>query len=169
MIVLRLSNTASIAKCHEWARWYFVEFPDDPVDVVLLYQAAVTTDAAADTSSISHHVSIITGQRFPAWQRGKNNGVRRLPNISFLVGTIAVQQPSMLLTGDGLNGVDLGDYYVYQRGDVYQRVVFEEGAETVLSNPASEMMIHAVFERDGVPMFTVSSKAEREKVLTLLP
>jgi len=169
MIILRLSNTASIARCREWATWYFTEYPDDPVDVILLYQAAVTTDAAANTSSIVHYLAQIPGPRFGTWQKKEDGGVRLLPNMSILVGVISNEQPRLLLTGDGVSGVDMSDYYLYQRADAFQRVEFGEGASADLSNPASGIMIHAVFEQDGAPVMTLSSKAEREKVLALLP
>jgi hypothetical protein len=126
MIILRLSNTASILKCHEWATWYFKEYPADPVDVVVLYQSVVTTDVASDISSITHSVSMVMGPRFQAWQRKKDGGVRRLPNMSFFVGIISSKQPPLLLTSDGVNGLDMSNYYMYQRADLYQKVEFGE-------------------------------------------
>jgi hypothetical protein len=169
MIILRLSNTASIAKCRDWANWHFSEYPNDPVDIIMLYQAVVTTDAASDTSSITHYVQVITGPQFLAWQKKKDGEMRRLPNMSFLVGVISSEQPRLLLTSDGVKGVNMSDYYVYQRADAYQKVELQEGASVNLSNPASGIMIHAIFEQNGVPTMTLSSKAEREKVLALLP
>ena len=169
MIILRLSNTASISKCREWATWYFNEYPADPVDVVILYQSVVTTNVASDTSSITHSVSIVTGPRFQAWQRRKDGGVRRLPNMSFFVGIISNKQPPLLLTSDGVNGVDMSNYYMYQRADLYQKVEFPETTTGNLSNPASGVVIHAVFEQNGAPVMTLSPKVEREKVLALLP
>ncbi|MFS8112879.1 hypothetical protein QD460_14255 [Rhizobium jaguaris] len=169
MIILRLSNTASIAKCHDWARWYFEEYPDDPIDVILLYQSGVTTDAASDTSSITHYISFIPGPHFDNWRRKPDGSVRHLPNLSVLVGTISTQQPTMRLVDDEGNTLDMSGYYVYQRADAYKKVDFRDGATTNLSNPASGIMIHAIFEHDGAAVMTISSKAEREKVLALLP
>jgi hypothetical protein len=169
MIILRLSNTASISKCRDWATWYFKEYPDDPVDAVLLYQSVVTTDVASDTSSIAHHVSITTGPRFHAWQRKKDGGIRRLPNMSVLVGVISPTQPPLRLTRDGVNGADLSNCYLYQRADVYLKAEFGDAATGKLSNPASGVMIHAVFEQNGAPVMTLSPKAEQGKVLALLP
>jgi hypothetical protein len=170
MIILRLSNAASIACCKDWATWYFNEYPDDPVDIIVLYQSAVTTDLAADTSSIVHHVTVITGPRFPQWQRKPDGSQRRLPTMSFLVGLVSSEQSTMRLTGDGHTEINLSNYYIYQRADAFQKVEFigaPNGA--TLSNPAPGIMRHAVFEQDGVPMMILSSKSEREKVLTLLP
>jgi hypothetical protein len=110
MIILRLSNTASVAKCHDWATWYFNEYPNDPVDIIILYQSAVTTNATSDTSSITYYVSATPGPRFPSWQIKKDGGSRRLPDMSVLVGVISHEQPRLLLTGDGVNGVDMSDY-----------------------------------------------------------
>jgi hypothetical protein len=169
MIILRLSNTASISKCREWATWYFSEYPADPVDVVMLYQSVVTTNVASDTSSITHSVATVTGPRFQTWQRRKDGSVRRLPNMSFFVGVISNEQPRLLLTSDGVNGIELSNYYMYQRADLYQKVELPGVTTGNLSNPASGVMIHAVFEQNGAPVMTLSPKVERDKVLALLP
>ena len=136
MIILRLSNSASIARCRAWAEWYFGECPDDPVDVILLYQAGVTTDLAANTSVITHHVATITGPNFHAWQTTKPGVVRRLPSISVLVGVISEEQPSTLLTGDGSGSVDLSNWYIYQRADIFRKVELADGAWGDLSTSA---------------------------------
>jgi hypothetical protein len=166
MIILRLSKTASVSKCYDWATWYFKEYPKDPVDVIVLYQSVVTTDVAAATTSITHHVSMITGPRFHTWQRKKDSGIRRLPNIWFFVGIISPTQPPLRLTRDGVNGIDLSSYYLYQRADVYLKA---EGATGEPSNPAIGVMIHVILEQNGTPVMTLSPKVEREKVLVLLP
>ena len=94
MIILRLSNTASISKCREWATWYFNEYPADPVDVVILYQSVVTTNVASDTSSITHSVSIVTGPRFQAWQRRKDGACPApCPICRFLWASSATNNP----------------------------------------------------------------------------
>lgn len=169
MIILRLSSTASIAKCHEWAQWYFSNHATDPVDVIMLYQCAVTTDTSSDKSQITHYISTITGSRFTSWQTKKDGGTRSLPNLQVLVGVISPQQPRLLLIGDDGKSVDMSEYYMYQRADVYQKVEFSEGASVNLSNPASGIMLHAIFEQNGNQKMTLSSKAEGEKVLALLP
>ena len=169
MIILRLSNSASIARCRAWAEWYFGEYPDDPVDVILLYQAGVTSDLAANTSVITHHVAAITGTNFHAWQTAKPGVVRRLPSMSVLVGAITEEQPRMLLTSDGVGSVDLSDWYVYQRADIFKKVEFVDGASGDLSTPAPGVMIHLVIEQNGVPQMTLSSRSDRDHVLALLP
>jgi hypothetical protein len=169
MIILRLSNAASMARCKEWANWYFNEYPADPVDVILLYQTAVVTDPAADTSSIVHHVTTITGPRFPLWQRRTDGSVRRLPDMSFAVGAVSPEQSTMRLIGDNQEVIDLSNYYCYQRVDVFQKVELRETAQATLSNPASGIVLHAVFEQNGVHVMSLSSKTDRGKALTLLP
>ena len=89
--------------------------------------------------------------------------------MSFFVGIISNKQPPLLLTSDGVNGVDMSNYYMYQRADLYQKVEFPETTTGNLSNPASGVVIHAVFEQNGAPVMTLSPKVEREKVLALLP
>lgn len=169
MIILRLSNSASIARCRAWAEWYFGEYPDDPVDVILLYQAGVTTDLAANASVITHHVAAITGPNFRAWQTAKPGFLRRLPSMSVLVGVISEEQPRMLLTGNVPGGADLSDWYVYQRSDIFKKVELVDGAGGDLSTPAPGVMIHVVIEQNGIPQMTLSSRSDREHVLALLP
>lgn len=169
MVILRLSNSASIARCRAWAEWYFGEHPNDPLDVILLYQAGVTTDLAANTSVITHHVAAITGPHFHAWQTAKPGVVRRLPSMSALVGVTSEEQPRMFLAGDGLGGVDLSDRYVYQRADIFRKIELAEGAWGDLSTPAPGVMIHLVIEQNGVPQGTLSSRSDRDHVLALLP
>ena len=153
MIILRLSNAASMDRCKAWATWYFKEYPQDPVDAIILYQPAVTTDLARDTSSIVHHVTVITGPRFPQWQRKPDGSQRRLPNMSFYVGLVSSQQSTMLLT-DGHASIDLSNYYFYQRADIFQKVEFTGTANATLSNPTLGIMVHAVVEQNGVPAMT---------------
>ena len=89
--------------------------------------------------------------------------------MSFLVGIVASEQPTMLLTSDGHAAIDLSNYYIYQRADVFQKVVFAGTTRATLSNPVPGIMLYAVFEQNGTRLFTISSKSEREKVLALLP
>ncbi|HEX4196310.1 MAG TPA: hypothetical protein VHZ26_02620 [Caulobacteraceae bacterium] len=171
MIMLRLSNAASIARCKEWAAWYFAEYPDDPIDVILLYQAAVTSDVVAGTSSVTHHIDAVTGPRFEIWCDGGANGARRrLPKMQFLVGTVATQQPRLVLMSDGVEGADVSGWYMYQRVDAYRKVEFSGGtAQGTLSTPAPGVMVHAVFEQDGQPAMILKSRSDRNYSLALLP
>jgi hypothetical protein len=169
MIILRLSNAASMGRCKDWANWYFNEYPADPVDVILLYQAAVITDMAKGTSSIVHHVTTITGPRYPRWQRRTDGSMRQLPDMSFPVGALSLEQSIMRLMADNQEAVDLGNYYCYQRVDVFQKVEFIGTTQATLSNPAPGIVVHAVFEQNGVPVMSLSPKVDREMALTLLP
>jgi hypothetical protein len=169
MIILRLSNAASMLRCERWANWYFKEYPADPVDVILLYEVAVTIDGATDTSSIVHQVKTITGPRFPLWQTKSDGSVRRLPDMRFFVGVVSTQQSKMQLIGDNPQAIDLSDCYCYQRVDVFQRVELAETLQATLSNPASGIVLHAALEQNGAHLMTLSPKFDREKTLLLLP
>ncbi|WP_430252067.1 hypothetical protein [Neorhizobium sp. DAR64860/K0K1] len=167
MIVLRLSNTALISKCVEWANWYFTEFPDDPVDIILLYQCSVTT--TGDASSITHFIQPIFGPRYLKREKRAGGSRLRLPTMSVFDGNVSTEQPAMrLFNGEG-QSLDLSGYYVYQRVDAYQKVEVGENTMGNLSNPADGIMVHSVFEENGIPSFTVEAKAERYKALLLLP
>ena len=169
MILLRLSNSASIAKCREWAEWFFTEWPNEPIDLIVLYQCMVTVDEGADTSSITHHLTTITGPCFPLWQKRQDGSVRRLPGMSILVGVVSEPPPTMQLKGDGLSTIDLSSHYMYQRSDVYKPIEVVEGASGVLSNPAPGIVIHATLEKEGVPLRVLSPVMARDKQLLLLP
>jgi hypothetical protein len=169
MIILRLSNAASIARCKEWVTWHFDEYPHDPVDIIVLYQPAVTTNLAEGTSAIVHYVTAITGPRFPQWRFKADGGQRRIPTMSFLVGRVSREQSRMLLTGDGHTRIDVSNCYLYQRADVFRKVGLAEASKATLSNPTLGVVIHAVFEQNGIHAVTLSPKSDREKVLVLLP
>ena len=74
----------------------------------------------------------------------------------------------MLLTG-GSDRVDLRNYYVYQRADIFKKVELVDGAWGDLSTPAPGVMIHAIVEQNGVPLKTLSLNSDRDHVLALLP
>ena len=169
MIMLRLSNAASTARCQEWATWYFKEYPDEPVDAILLYQPAVTTNLVENTDAIVHHVAVIEGPRLSHWQQKADGSQRRLPNISFLVGYVSAMQSKMQLVADGDKTVDLENHYIYQRADVYQKVELSEGVTANFSTPAPGTVLQAILEQNGTPVMTLAPQSGREKSLVLFP
>jgi hypothetical protein len=169
LILLRLSATASLSECREWAQWYFNEYPSDPLDVILLYQTVPVGNNLSDTTGIAHYFAPVVGPSFTKWQTNASEHPRRLPSMSVLVGSIAVDQAGLILA-NGTGSLDISRYYAYQRADIYRKLDISCGAtEGLLSNPAPGVMIHLVLEQHGELVRCLSMITERDKALTLLP
>lgn len=147
VLLVRLSPSASIKNCLDWAHDYFVQFPKEKVGVIILYQAA--TVSSNNKTSLSHFIKPILGPHFTFWARPSNAAARRLPNMSVLVG-VNIDQASrkVILMGD--RQVSLDGTYSYQRGDIYRYYRLNESElEIALSNPAPGIKMHAEVDKGG--------------------
>lgn len=167
MIVLRLSATASIGKCVEWANWYFEEHGEDGLAVVLLYQSAVVTDAAGN-STIAHYLLPATGPAFETWRQA-GTVPRSLPQIEIMVGTPTTEPPRAELS-DGIVSVDLSGYYSYQHGDIFKThdPTYSSGMIS-MGSPAAGVSMHLVLETPGQSSHTLSMIDFPDRTLELLP
>ena len=167
MIVLRLSATASIGKCVEWANWYFEENGEDGLAVILLYQSAVVKDAMGN-STIAHYLRPTTGPAFEMWRR-LGTVERSLPQIEIMVGTTTTEPPRSELS-DGVIAVDLSGYYSYQRGEIFKThdPTFSSGMIS-MGSPAVGISMHLVLETQGQSSRTLSVIDFPDRTLELLP
>ncbi len=167
MIILRLSATASIQSCVEWAGWYFNEGGSDQLAVILLYQSAVV-DEGGGNSTVTHYLLPVTGPAFATWQQA-NGANRKLPSMRVLVGSVADRPPVSQLS-DGTVTVDLSHHYSYQRGDIYRThdPTYSSGMINV-GSPGPGVSVHLVLETPGMPSHTLSVKEHRDQTLELLP
>jgi hypothetical protein len=168
MIILRLSNSASLSRCKESATWYFETYPEDPVDVIILYQQSVSVELSTGRSSIVHHVVEVLGPRFAQWQRGPHGTQPRVLTMRVFVGVLSRVQSTMQLISQSTR-LDVDSLYIYQRGDIFQSVELRDGLQIKLSNPAPGVVVHAIAEQPGAPPILLSPKVGREQTLTLLP
>ncbi len=165
-VLVRLSATASIKKCTEWANEYFKEYPDEPIGVILLYQAAVVTNK--DASPVAHYIVPVRGPKFGSWAAPINAPRRRLPNMTVLVGVI-IGQPAKKVLQAGAARIDLDDSYTFQRADIYRHYKKDDAPlNFALSNPAPGVMIHAEVEIAG-QSGTMKMIAPIQADLLLLP
>jgi hypothetical protein len=111
-LLLRLSASAAIRQCAEWARTYFDDLPDTPVELILLYQAIPATELAAGTTAIAHYTAFVPGPRFSKWQAGKS--ARRFV-FRFLVGKLVPEPVRQVLT-DGTQTMPIDGLYLFQKG-----------------------------------------------------
>jgi hypothetical protein len=51
-LMLRVSASASVSKCVEWAQTYFNDFPETAIELILLYQAVPATDLAVEPQQV---------------------------------------------------------------------------------------------------------------------
>lgn len=93
--VLRLSASASIPDCAQWAREYFDQYPNTNVEVIVLYQAALAVDMAKDTTQITHHFVPVFGTKYAAWRDG--SAAPRRFSINSLVGKIEMNATRLIM------------------------------------------------------------------------
>lgn len=161
-ILLRLSATASLVQCKQWAEQYFVDWPDANVELILLYQVAPVSDLANGTTTITHFFIAVPGPKHAAW-RGVSEA--RQLRLETMIGTISDKPVSLLAVG-GPAPINMDAYYVFQRGDIYR--LYESGKAPLtvtLENPAPGVMLHAVTRELGV----LSMHAPPNGELSLLP
>src|ERR1700674_5645595 len=111
-LLLRLSASASIPKCAEWAKAYFDDMPDTPVELILLYQAVPAANLAAGNTAIMHYMACVPGPKFAKWQAGR--AARRFV-IRLLVGKLASEPVRQVLT-DGIQTTPIDGLYMFQKG-----------------------------------------------------
>ncbi len=170
MIILRISNSASIISCAEWTRWYLDHHVSTEIDFVLLYQQAVTVSSDFHLTTIIHHLTFVPGVNGHRCLQKADGTFQRLPDISFLVGKVSREQTRLaLVTAEGQTVQNSYNGYAYQRGDIYKKIEAELDIKFELSNPAPGFMIHGVLERAGKMISAMSMTSSREKVLRLLP
>jgi hypothetical protein len=147
-VMLRLSASASVSKCTEWARTYFVDYPDTPVELILLYQAVPATNLVAGTISITHHLAPVFGPKYPKWHHG--NKPRRFV-IRHLIGELLANATRLVMT-DGTLTIPMDDFYVFQKGRIYRYYAANVPVNMNLSMPAPDVFVHAVTEGIGLQM-----------------
>jgi hypothetical protein len=76
----------------DWASKYFKEYLNEPIGVIILYQAVVVTEKEA--SSIAHYIVPVLGPRLGAPVDAPQ---RRLPNMTVVVGVISGQPTKKVL------------------------------------------------------------------------
>lgn len=167
MIVLRLSTIASIGKCVEWANWYFEEYGEDGLAVILLYQSAVITDAMGN-STIAHYLLPAIGPAFEMWRQA-GTLARSLAQIGIMVDTPTTEPPRCELS-DGIIAVDLSGYSSYQRGEIFKThdPTFSSGMIS-MGSPAAGISMHLVRETHGQSSHTLSVIDFPGRTLELLP
>ena len=167
VLFVRLCASASIKHCTDWARDYFQDYPNEKVGLIMLYQAAVVN--APTQTSMSHYILPIMGPQFQSWSQPAQGTLRRLPNMTVLVGVIIDQPSGKVIQADDTQ-TPLDNIYTYQRGDIYRSYKLEgSGLEANLSNPAPGIMIHAEIEFEDGSSSVMKMIASENSELLLLP
>jgi hypothetical protein len=163
VLFMRLSASASLPECEKWTKEYYGLYPATNVEVIVLYQAAVTTDLSKGTSQISHYYVSVQGPKYQAWRDGGTSP--RVFSLETLVGNIETKATRMVMT-DGTIQMDLNRAYVYQRSEINRHYDPQKGqTDAVLSNPAPGVFINAVFGNG----LALKMKRPHEARLLLLP
>jgi hypothetical protein len=141
-LLLRLSASASIADCIEWAKWYLGENPNTAVELILLYQAVpAVLNLARDISGITHCVIPVPGPRFQAWHSADR---RRRFVMRTLIGTVIAKPTRMVLTSGQGDQVPIEGMYFYERGEIYRFCPAGPAPVSArISRPSPGVLIHA--------------------------
>jgi hypothetical protein len=147
-LLLRLSETADMNSCVEWVRQYFVQYPNTPLELVLLYQVAITADLTNNTNFIAHCFLPVLGHGYTAWQESKP--ARRFA-IRVLIGKL-INKPSRLVLTGGQNmpQLTLDGHYVFQEGEIFPYYRMTKGTLNIsLASPAAGVSVIPVIEQGG--------------------
>lgn len=168
MILLRLSATASIEACTDWASWFFTETPDTTLALLLLYQTAVVATADGQFY-VTHFLKQIPGPRFAAWRQRPDGSKRQLPDLAVLIGVVTQTPPTLALTNDA-TGIDLSRHYAYQRADIFKTHDPTYSSNRIdIGHPAPGVAIHLVLEGPGMAPMVLEKRGDRDAKLLLLP
>jgi len=159
-ILLRLSATASLPQCQQWAEQYFRDWPDANVELILLYQVAPALDPVTGKTMITHCFITVRGPKHAGW---KGATEARQIRGETLIGKISNVPLSPIVSG-GPSPINLDGFYTFQRGDIFRLYRSADGPLN-LENPAPGVMIHAVTDNLG----TLSMRASPTGDLLLLP
>lgn len=163
-LLLRISETAQPLDCAAWARQFFDDYPDTPLELILLYQVAVATDVANNESFIAHYFCPVFGPNFAAWHAGN---VERRFAIRVLIGKM-IDNPSRLVLTQGTNGpqIALNGHYVFQNGKIFPHHRLGNTPLSIsLSVPAPGVSVIPIIDRMG----GIGAILPPEMRLTLLP
>ncbi|MGE8942015.1 hypothetical protein ACO2I3_08895 [Leptospira interrogans] len=161
-ILLRLSATASLPQCQQWAEQYFRDWPDANVELILLYQVAPVLDLVTGKTTITHYFITVAGPKHAAW-KGKREA--RQIRGETMIGKISNMPLSQMAIG-GPSPINLDAFYTFQRGDIYRFYRSADGPlELNLENPAPGVLIHALTDNLG----TLAMRAPPTGDLLLLP
>ena len=162
-LFLRLSASASIPDCAQWAREYFDQYPNTNVEVIVLYQAALAVDMAKDTTQITHHFVPVFGTKYAAWRDGGT--APRGFSINSLVGKIEMNATRLVMS-NGVTTMPMPAGYMFQRSEINRYYDPQKGQhDAVISNPAPGVFINAV----SGPGPALMMRASTDSRLLLLP
>jgi hypothetical protein len=167
VLFVRLGASASIRNFIEWSGDYFMDFPQEKVGLIILYQSVAVTSNGQ--TSLAHHVTPILGPQFATWANPVGSPERHLPHMSIFIGVIIQQAARKVIQSNGRQ-IALDDAYSYQRGDIYRsyRLTEGSGVQFHLSNPAPGIKVHAEIGDDrGSAVLQIISSDRGE--LLLLP
>jgi len=117
-IFVHIPESASIKKCNEWAEDYLINYPEKPITMIILYQPTVATNIEKDTSFIHHCFKFaVRRDKFAKW-----NTLNKTIDLNLPIGVISeepIQNKIIAEFNEKIDVVDLGDLYIYQRGNIY--------------------------------------------------
>ncbi len=154
-IVIHLPPSVNIEQCYTWVENYFVENPNTPISLVLLYQPSIARDLETGNFSLAHISRTVN--RLDAMQS-------KLYNFEMTIYCGVPGKNTRLIFGtyypDGkIETFDLDGRYLYQHGEHYLRTSVDEQGNfsATISTPSSGIHIKRVVENINQKKYTVFS------------
>jgi hypothetical protein len=117
-LFIRLSGSAPTIACRDWCLSFFQDFPESPIDCIILYQMACATLNQNDGVRIIQSAEIVQNPRHRgfAGPSGETSNLK----AKTLIGLPTPMHTHMQVLG---TNVSIRDNYIFQRGDIYRKAI----------------------------------------------
>lgn len=144
-VYIHLPETASVKKCAEWATEYLNNFPEKPIETVLLYQPTVVINPEENSTGINHCFQFALNQKFMNWRINNN----QLINFDIPVGSVSIE-PSFYQLLMGNKEIILDEHYTFQVGNIYRKAI--QSKDGSISGDVRKLA-SGVFEHSIISLF----------------
>ncbi|WP_345952994.1 hypothetical protein [Mucilaginibacter sp. PAMB04168] len=152
-LLLHLPVSASLEKCEEWIKDFFIAYPEKPITMVMLYQPAVALDITTNVTLIQHSYRIyVNNEKFGRWNTAATNFTFTIP-----IGRVSTSPTIDMIVAEYPNGerntISVNHRYFYQRGQHYLRMEPDGKGGFVgnIQKLGSGMFTNVVVEVPGQP------------------
>lgn len=148
-LIIRLGETTDINRIKKYLENIAEDYENCGFDMCLIFQPTVASDVENASTTIVTTLYPITRSFSPL----SENIEEKLNHVDILqlelgIGLLSTQHVPLTLTnGDNSADIDLSEYYVYQKGDIYLQMKKNGSSYNAdLAQPASGIKVHAVFK-----------------------
>ena len=164
-LIVRLGETTDVDRIKQYLQKIADDYEQCGFDICLLFQPVVASNPENQSTGIVNTIHHIGKSFSPLSEKFSE----KLDNMGLIkmelgVGTVTfTKAPLVLMNGDTQENINLSEFYVYQRGDIYLKM--KKGGNSYsseLSRFAPGIIAHAVYEDIAISPVVY---AESEKLL----